>query len=192
MSMVPPASRARSLAVLAVGALAGLGAAVVTIATRADPAAGVPGPAVVAVVDGRPILTRDFLRALSSLAADKRTPVGEPERARVLERLIDEDLLLQAGLEADLVHSSRPVRERITRAVVDAVVADRLAEPVSDDELRAFRDGGGATDTAGLTFEAARVELERAYRRSLRDAELRRYLERLRSVADVIVVEDGP
>ncbi len=127
---------------LVVGATAGLLLAAVGL-IEADPsrAAEIPEGAV-AVVNGRPILRADYERALSAVRADSR---GE-RRSRaaeqgVLERLIEEELLVQRGVELELMERDRRVRADLSAAVIDLLVArgEQQAEP-SDTELREFYD----------------------------------------------------
>ncbi|MBW2458999.1 MAG: peptidyl-prolyl cis-trans isomerase, partial [Deltaproteobacteria bacterium] len=127
---------------LAVGASAGLLLAAFGL-IEVDPsrAAEIPEGAV-AVVNGRPILRADYERALSAVRADRR--VGGTSRAaeqRVLERLIEEELLVQRGVELELMERDRRVRADLSAAVIDLLVArgEQQAEP-GDTELREFYD----------------------------------------------------
>lgn len=129
-----PDVRARVL--LAVGVVAGLGLALCGLLAP-DPGEAPPGGAV-AVVNGVPIARADLDRALDGLEADRRNapPAGEAER--VLDRLIDEELLLQHAIALGLPRSDPRVRGQLVRAVVDVVVAESEAEMPSDADLEAF------------------------------------------------------
>lgn len=106
----------RATGVLAAGALLGLAAAgAALLAPRAGPAA-LPDD-VVAVVNGAPVRSADYRRAVAALAADRRDPLGDADRRFVLERLVDEELLVQRALELGLARHDRRVR-KIGRAHV--------------------------------------------------------------------------
>ena len=96
------------------------------------------GPDVVAVVNDTPIRRDDYLRALGAVATDRRTPLDDADKRRILDRLIDEELLLQRGLALGLAERDRSVRAPLVAATID-LLARTNREP-SDAELRAFYD----------------------------------------------------
>lgn len=129
----------RGIVLLAVGAAVGVGVAFSGLAARArDRGARLPDDAV-AQVNGQPIPTADLDRVLNALAGDRRDGALETEdRQRVLDRLIDETLLVQRGLELGLSWRDSKVRKDLTAAVVDAVVAEHGEAAPTDAELQAF------------------------------------------------------
>ena len=64
----------------------------------------------VASVNGTLIFDDQYQRLLQGLESDLREPVSEALRQRVLDRMIDEELLVQRGLELGLAESDRRVR----------------------------------------------------------------------------------
>jgi len=116
---------------LAAGALVGVALAAVGLGSGGA-TAQVPAGAV-AVVDGAPIDEVDYRRALAAVAADRRVGVlDETLRRRVLERLIDEELLVQRAVELQLAERDSRVRNYLSAAVIDLIVAradDAAAEP---------------------------------------------------------------
>ena len=131
-----PGRSHRPTVLLILGALAGAGLA----------AAGLTGPAhssalpagVVALVNGEPIRSEDYARMIQALASDKRDPLTAQDRQHVLERLIEEELLVQRGLALGLARQDRRVRADLTSTVIDGVVSDASEAEPSDDELSAF------------------------------------------------------
>jgi hypothetical protein len=95
-------------------------------------------PAVIARVNGSAIGAREFEQAVERLASDKRNPLADADRAHVLERMIEEELLVQRGVEIGLLQSDRAVRAALVSALIDAVVADAGSAQPDEDELRAF------------------------------------------------------
>jgi len=95
----------------------------------------------IAVVNGAPILQSDYQRALRALAADLQGDDASPAmRQRVLDRLIEQELLVQRGLELDLASRDPRIRATLTDAVIGLLVARGAPsdEPYGDEQLRAF------------------------------------------------------
>ena len=122
---------------LALGAFAGLAAAAVGLGMRPPRGAALPAGAV-ATVNGAPVRSAEYERAVGALAADRRTPLGDEDRRFVLDRLVDEELLVQRALELGLMRSDRRVRSDLVAAVVDSVVAQASQSEPDVSELRAF------------------------------------------------------
>ena len=172
---------------LALGAL--LGAASGVLAAReSTPASSALPPAVAALVNGRPILAEEYTRAVQMLAGDRREPLSQRDRARVLERLIDEELLVEWALARGALASERSVRDAVTLAMVESVVAETASRAATEDELRAWFDavraGAGAAAPAA-PFETVRESVEAAVASRARDLALRDYLEDLRGRARI-------
>lgn len=122
-----------------------------------------PGPpeGVAALIDGRPVLRADLDRALSAVAADRRDGVVPPElRRRVLDRLIDEELLLSRGLALGLPSRDPRVRAELVSAMLDLVARTGDEPPPTEAELRAFhgRDPARFARPAWVHTRAARFE----------------------------------
>ena len=94
----------------------------------------------VARINGVPIRAEENRRALDAVAGDRRDEPDEALRRHVLDRLIDEELLVQRGLELGLARVDPRVRRELAAAVVtEAVTEDEHGEPTAGD-LRAFYD----------------------------------------------------
>jgi hypothetical protein len=141
LAHLPPAmtSSRRSVVLLAAGAAAGIALAASGLVAGAR-ARGTALPAdVVAQVNGQPIAAADYERVLAGLAGDRRAGELAPEdRQRVLDRLIDETLLVQRGLELGLPWRDGKVRKNLTTAVIDAVMAGEGTGEPSEPELATF------------------------------------------------------
>jgi hypothetical protein len=160
------------------GALAGIGG---------SPGAALP-PGAIALVNGSPILDSDYQRAVSMLAGDRRETPDAGERAHVLDRLIDEELLVQHALASGLAESDRVVRETVLRAMIDAAIADQASRRPSESELRAlYQEASANRGEAGTLppFETVRGQLEAAWTERTGAAALRAYVDGLRARATV-------
>ena len=174
----------RPLLLLSLGAATGL-----TIAIASLPA----GPAgegwgerrAVARINGVPILRERFERLVAALEIDLRRAVSDAERRDVLDRLIDEELLVQRGLELGLALHDRQVRADLVSAVLgQATSGAELREP-NDRELRDFY-------TANREFFARsdRLRVQRIYVEAGPDAEPR-LAEIVRRLANGDRLHDG-
>lgn len=121
---------------LALGAAAGLGLAALDL-LAAPHGSSLPSDAV-ARVDGVLVERAEYERALAALAADRRTPLSDADRRRVLDRLIDEELLVQRGLALGLAQRDRRVRADIVAAMIESALADAAAREPTDEELQRF------------------------------------------------------
>ena len=59
-----------------------------------------------------------------ALASDRREPLEDEDRRYVLDRLVDEELLVQRGLELGFARLDKRVRADLVQAVIQSVVAD--------------------------------------------------------------------
>jgi hypothetical protein len=119
---------------LAVGVLAAL---LLAIGGVVEDSAGLPETAV-ASVNGQ-LLGRDNLdRLLERLEQQTGRPVGPAERAEVLSRLVDEELLLQQGLQLDIPRAEARLRSLIVQEVIRQAVAGSAALPVDEQALIDF------------------------------------------------------
>ena len=73
---------------------------------------------VAAVVNGREISQANLESAVRALAADSNHTIGQAERRRVLDRLIEEELLVQRAVELDLEVKDRNIRNRLVGTMI--------------------------------------------------------------------------
>jgi peptidyl-prolyl cis-trans isomerase C len=128
--------RGRTRFALALGALFGFLLAVAAILRQ--PEAGAVARDVVATVNGVPIAADALERAAGALSSDRRFPISELDRRQLLERLIDEELLVQRARELGLDRHDQGVRSRLVGAMLETVVAERSSEAPSDSDLAAY------------------------------------------------------
>jgi len=130
--------RARGSVLLAIGAGAGVAlAATGLVASSVTRGRGLP-PGAVARVNGALVRGDDYTRSLDALERDRRAGREPADRRLVLDRLIDEELLVQRGLELGLARQDARVRRDLTAAVIDAVVTEHEDGTPPDAELEAF------------------------------------------------------
>lgn len=92
-----------------------------------------------AVVNGEVIGLDEYTRAMVALARDKSTPVRVTDRERILERLIEEELLVQRAVEIGLVSRDRKVRAALVDTMLVQIMAGEDESPqVSEESMRAW------------------------------------------------------
>jgi hypothetical protein len=119
------------------GALAGLGAAAASLLGPATDRGRLPDDAV-ARVNETLIRTEEYARLLTALESDRRTPLTDEDRVRVLDRLIEEELLVQHALTLGLARSDRRVRADLVSAVLGSLAAASDGSEPDEGEIRAF------------------------------------------------------
>jgi parvulin-like peptidyl-prolyl isomerase len=135
----PTSASPRALLWLALGAIGGIGCAAVGLLVSGERGHALPANAA-ASVNGAVIRLEEYDRAVAAFAADRRDPIGPEERRHVLDRMLDEELLVQRGLELGLARHDRRVRGDIVSAVIELVVSQADGEEPSDADVRAFYD----------------------------------------------------
>lgn len=144
--------RALLCAGLAAGALLG------AVGLRAAPAPALP-PEAVARVDGQLILRDAWRRAVAAVAADRRAPLSADDERHILQRLIDEELLVQHGVALGLVERDARLRSTLVSQVMQAATQAARAEP-DEAALRAFHGDQREffTPAARLRVRAWRID----------------------------------
>jgi hypothetical protein len=129
-----------------------VGAALAVFYMVRVPDAQVPGDDAVAWVNGRPIARESYENALAAVASDRKTgTLREGDRERVLDRLIDQELLIDRAIELGLHERDPQIRNQLATAMIDFIIrrAEDEARAATENELRAF-------------YEAERFRFERA------------------------------
>lgn len=102
---------------------------------------------VVARVNGKAITAQDVDFARGRLSVNGHEAVTPEARLTALQWLIDQELLIQRGIEIGLLDSDLTVRKAIAGAMIDTVVASVLAKEPTEEELRAFYTSHAAVFT---------------------------------------------
>lgn len=133
--MSAPPSPTVSRWLLIAGLVAGIAmAASGVLETDAD---ALPAQAVARVND-RLILRDVWLRAVTAVSSERRTPLTEADKRHILERLIDEELLAQHGLALGLVEQDRRLRGELVQQVMQTALAGEAGREYDETELRRF------------------------------------------------------
>lgn len=120
---------------LLAGAAIGLGLATFGLLETRDDVSSLE-PETAARVGERTIRRVDYERVLAGVEDDLRNPIDDAMRRRVLDRMIDEELLVQRALDLGLAAIDRRVRGELTSGLIDSVVSEADAEEPSEREVQ--------------------------------------------------------
>jgi hypothetical protein len=126
---------------------------------------------IVAEVNGIPLPADEYQRALSLFGSEKRGPVGDRDRALVLERMIEEELLLQHGVASGVMRWHNKVREEALKSILAGLVI----------ELESSGSESGNKQAESESADSAEAGL--ASPQPAHDALLAEYLGRLRATS---------
>lgn len=96
------------------------------------------GRGAVASVNGEPIRSEEYERAIAALAADRRNEIGQEERRRVLDRLIEEELLIQRAIVLGFTRRDRRVRSDLVSTMIQMIVSKSATQEPTQAEVEAF------------------------------------------------------
>jgi hypothetical protein len=92
----------------------------------------------VARVNERLILRDAWLRAVAAVSSERRTPLTGADKRHIIERLVDEELLVQHGVALGLVERDRRLRGQLVQQVLQTATAANAGDDYSEAELQAF------------------------------------------------------
>lgn len=145
---------------LAIGALVGLIAAGYGILRQASGGAELPDSAVASVNEIQ--ISRDnFERSLARFTPPNST-ASEEDKARMLQRLIDDELLVQRGVELGMTESDTEVRAAIANSLVASITAEADSASPTDEQLERYLAENSArfSYTSRLHVEAWETDIE--------------------------------
>lgn len=149
----------RALVWLAIGAGAGIALAAATLVGGPETASPALGPDVAALVNGQPIGREAVARYVATFAREQgRVELDAAQERRILDRLIDEELLLQRGLALGIERSEPSARRAIVSAVIDGITSADAREPDRAALETFYRENASRwTQPGDVLVEAVRV-----------------------------------
>jgi hypothetical protein len=115
---------------------------------------------VVARVNHVDIASSEYEKALSMLASEKRDPLTDQDRVLVLERLIEEELLVQHGLSVGLVRREQRLREDVIQSLITSITVEyEAASPVFSSKINDDKQLADTESTQELAFREFIVQL---------------------------------
>lgn len=161
---------------LVMGALAGL---VIAMLAAIPDQREIGADGAIAKVNDRHIDRTEYAAAYQALVSDTISAPSLADKRMTLDRLIEEELLVQRGLEIGLLDGDRTVRKAVARAVIQFAIAQNDAAPISEEDLRNHY----ANNLARFT-PADRLHVERIFIRASDDPQA--LAARLQAVRDAL------
>ena len=119
----------RSLTLLICGSILGI------LVAASDPYVSVSGDTtVVAWVNDTAIGKAQYSQALALYSQEKRSPANAKDRTLVLDRLIEEELLVQKAVNDGALRNNLSVRQRTLQTMLDSIQSDAVAANGSNAE----------------------------------------------------------
>lgn len=92
---------------------------------------------VVALVNHRPISSDAWLRAVAAVASERHVPLTQEDKRRILDRLIDEELLVQHAIALRLPEQDARIRSQLVSEIMQATTT-AAQNDLDDVALRRF------------------------------------------------------
>ena len=112
----------------------------------------------VANVVGVQISKEKYYSQLEGLARDKKNPITERDKNYVLERMIEEELLIIRAKELGLFENNQIVRGSIIQQMIKLIISENYLESVEEETLRKFYE-----QNIGFFSSASRLRLQQIY-----------------------------
>ena len=112
----------------------------------------------VANVGGVQISKEKYYSQLEGLARDKKNPITERDKNYVLERMIEEELLIIRAKELGLFKNNQIVRGSIIQQMIKLIISENYLESVEEETLRKFYE-----QNLGFFSSASRLRLQQIY-----------------------------
>ncbi len=109
-------------------------------------------------VGGAEISKEKYLLQLDGLNSDKRVPLNKEDKAFVLERMIEEELLIQRAKDLGLFSTNTMIRGTIVQQMINMVISENSLDIVSNSELESFYE-----ENKGFFTNADRLRLKQIY-----------------------------
>lgn len=93
---------------------------------------------VIAIVNDKIIPSERYRTVIQLIENDKRDDLTEADRKMALERIIEEELLVQYAYQNGFLEADDLLRKSIVRSVVDSIVEQSVSVIPNEDELRDF------------------------------------------------------
>ena len=95
-------------------------------------------PDTLVTVNGYPITQSALRNAEKRIQSNSSDPMNPDDQEFLLQRLIDDELLLQHAEDLDILTTDPGIRKLLVRSSIDSIIEDSRSIPISDEQLRTF------------------------------------------------------
>ena len=92
----------------------------------------------VAKIDDRAISKEKYEIYLESIAQSRKTGLIESDPDNILERMIDEELLIQRGIDLGMIENDSEIRSSIIQKMIGSIIAETNDLRISKQDLESF------------------------------------------------------
>ena len=92
----------------------------------------------VAKIDERAISKEKYQSYLESIAQSRKTGLIDSDPENILERMIDEELLIQRGIDLGMIENDSEIRSMIIQKMISSIISDANDLTISQNDLENF------------------------------------------------------
>ena len=111
-----------------------------------------------AKIEDTSISMEKYLVQLEGLAKDKKSPISQKDKEYVLERMIEEELLIKRALDLGMLENNPIARGTIVQQMIKTIIAENMRYEVSDEELNEFFE-----ENIGFFTKSSRLRIQQLY-----------------------------
>ena len=111
-----------------------------------------------AKIEETTISMEKYLTQLEGLSKDKRSPITEQDKAYVLERMIEEELLIKRAIDLGMIENNPMARGTIVQQMIKTIIFENDRYEISDQELKAFYE-----ENKGFFTKSTRLRVQQIY-----------------------------
>ena len=112
----------------------------------------------IAKIESTKISKARFNLQIQAFASDKRSPLSQEDRDFVLERMIEEELLIQRAKDLGLLSTNTMVRGTIVQQMINSIISGNNIVDIKENDLRNFYN-----DNKSFFTSADRLRVRQLY-----------------------------
>lgn len=111
-----------------------------------------------AKIEDTSIPMEKYLTQLDGLSKDKRSPLTQEDKEYVLERMIEEELLIKRAIDLGMLNDNPMARGTIVQQMIKTIIAENARYEISDSELESFFQ-----ENSGFFTKSSRLRIQQIY-----------------------------
>ena len=111
-----------------------------------------------AKIEDTSIPMEKYLTQLEGLAKDKRSPITQIDKEYVLERMIEEELLIKRALDLGMLDNNPMARGTIVQQMIKTIISENARLEVTEEDLKVFFE-----NNKGFFTKSSRLRLQQIY-----------------------------
>ena len=111
-----------------------------------------------AKIEDTSIPMEKYLTQLDGLSKDKRSPLTQKDKEYVLERMIEEELLIKRAIDLGVLNDNPMARGTIVQQMIKTIIAENARYEISDSELESFFQ-----ENSGFFTKSSRLRIQQIY-----------------------------